>query len=484
MQPKKNGLAFLKKLVPLSFRLIFLSISFLVCLIYVTQTQDLRRRADVLTGTAAIYFTGDNQVEVGSTINFPLTLSTSDSQITAVDVVLVFDETILELTNIEPNTSSDFKTFLPLASGTTNFDEASVLSSAASGEIKFGAVTYNASTQTATTAVSGETVIATLTFQGKAVGSTGLDFTFSVDGTTDSNAVMTDINQAAVEDVLSSATTYTVNVVGNETGTPTPTNTATPTQTPSDTPTPTNTATPTQTPSDTPTPTNTPTNTPIPTNTTAPTSTPTGTLTPTNTAAPTATQTPQPTATNTPQPTATHTPRPTATNTPHPTATNTPHPTSTPTNAPTNTPTTAPTSTLIATATNTQTPTPTVKIKIISEQETKKSDKKTSTRLSTLQPTQTVVSPTSKPIRYLASRESLSPTPAILAKTNKIDQIVHQVTDSSSWPVVKTVGIGAVPALTGVAVSVIQKKSLFTIIGVKNWWPKIKGLLKFFKPQP
>ena len=148
-----------------------------------------------------------------------------------------------------------------------------------------------------------------------------------------------------------------INIVNEESATPTPT--PTPTATP--TATPTTTSTPTPTPTVTPTPTATPsaTNTPTPTPTATPTATPTITSTPTATPTVTPTPTATPSATNTPTPTPTATPTatPTITSTPTPTPTVTPTPTTTP--SATNTPTPTPTATPTATPTITSTPTPT-----------------------------------------------------------------------------------------------------------------------------
>ncbi len=141
--------------------------------------------------------------------------------------------------------------------------------------------------------VSGSGVLATITFQGEAAGTSAISF---------DNILLSDQEG---ESIAADTQDGSVTVTGEETATPTATpseDTPTPTSTPDDTatptPTPDDTLTPTLTPTpgDTPTPTLTPTpgDTPTPTPTPTPGDTPTPTLTPTLTPTPSVTPTPLP----------------------------------------------------------------------------------------------------------------------------------------------------------------------------------------------
>jgi LysM repeat protein len=137
--------------------------------------------------------------------------------------------------------------------------------------------------------VSGDGVVASITFRGKAAGTTGL--------------VLAEVNLVGETANLITATTQDgqLTVSGDDQTSPLPTPTFT--STPSPTPSPTSTTTP------------------APTATGSPSPTPTSTATPTSTVEPTATATVEPTATVTVEPTETPTvePSPTPTGTPQPT---------------------------------------------------------------------------------------------------------------------------------------------------------------------
>lgn len=268
------------------------------------KPQDIREEA--ATQNASLTFISpDNSLNRGETATATIQVNPgTNNQVVGVDVVATFNRSVMQLTNIVPNTTSNLKTFVPLNTS-NNFNIAQIIATAnQTGTITFGAVAFNNGTN-----LGGQTssfMLATLEFSTISTGTSTLSFVHSLNSTTDSNVVSLD----TATDTLQTTTPITFTIINPPTATPT----RTPTNTPTRTPTPTNTLTPTRTPTLTPgQPTVTRTPTPgVPTATATKTPTSTPTRTPTRTPTPVvATPTPTRTPTSVP-PTPTRTPTPTA----------------------------------------------------------------------------------------------------------------------------------------------------------------------------
>lgn len=213
-------------------------------------SQDVRMKAGTLANVATLSFVPSaTQIYKDGTVSVTVKMNPATKPVKAVDVIVKYDRSILELTAVTPDTSSSFKSFLPFTDGGTGFDAAELIALGNStGSFEFGAVAYNTTTGAETTAVTTAVNLATLTFKAKSVGQTTLSFDFDAarEGqtaeTTDSN-VVTEQN-GVVEDILGTASPVTIKVVDVPTVTPVPTSTPTPTATPIPTNTPRPTATP------------------------------------------------------------------------------------------------------------------------------------------------------------------------------------------------------------------------------------------------
>lgn len=132
--------------------------------------------------------TGPSSVAVGQTINVRLALETASESTVGVDAVITFDNSRLSLTQITPNnSSSEFRTFLPLnANGV--FDGAGIMEDAnATGRFSFGALPYDRSVSDLTMPFVGMTDLATLQFRALTTGSTQISFLYN--GTAQTNVV-------------------------------------------------------------------------------------------------------------------------------------------------------------------------------------------------------------------------------------------------------------------------------------------------------
>lgn len=196
----------------------------------------------------------------------PISLSTSGKAIRGVDVIVNFDKTALQLLNITPTGTSAFQTYTPVSSPSGAFDVTRVIAnSTQSGQVEFGAVTFDWVNQKVTPAVATDSAIANLRFHPLKTGQTTVSFVFNPNAlTTDTNIVSdTDPPQELLQSTAQLVNAQ-ISVVASS---PTPTPAATPNPTPTPSPTasikPTATPTPTSTPSATPKPTPSPSSAPL-----------------------------------------------------------------------------------------------------------------------------------------------------------------------------------------------------------------------------
>jgi regulation of enolase protein 1 (concanavalin A-like superfamily) len=149
------------------------------------------KRSTFAAGNATIRVGGVNTVAPNQTFTIPVSINTDNQTISSADVLISYDRNYLILTAITPvaNTTTPLKTFVPVTTSNT-FDTAQVVSQASqSGQIRFGAITYDPAAQAVTSAYNGTTVLANLTFKAIRSGQTPLTFSFSPNSSTDTNLV-------------------------------------------------------------------------------------------------------------------------------------------------------------------------------------------------------------------------------------------------------------------------------------------------------
>lgn len=271
-------------------RYLLSAIIFLVLLIGVFAATQLSQNnqnieEEAATQNASLSFVSQNTaLNPGQTGSVTIQVNPGiGNQVVGVDTMITFNRSVLRLTNIIPNTTTNFKTFVPLSTSNT-FNAAQVIAIANStGTITFGALAFDNGNGANLPGQTNSFMLATLEFSALTNGSSTLTFIHALNATTDSNVVSLDTST----DTLQSTSPITFTVTTPPTSTPTGTPTFTPTRTPTRTPTlapgqPTLTRTPTTVPA-----TNTPTRTPTRTATLTPTRTPTSIpATPTRTPTP------------------------------------------------------------------------------------------------------------------------------------------------------------------------------------------------------
>ncbi|MFC1789954.1 carboxypeptidase regulatory-like domain-containing protein [Patescibacteria group bacterium] len=205
------------------------------------ENLDIRSKAmGEITNTAVLLIEPERlRIPQGQVGLVDVLLDTGGAEVIGVDMVIEFDNQILELSGITPIISNIM--YLPVAAGGTNLDETRVLGEANSlGKIEFGLVAFQ---DVPSLPLVGQNSLVSLEFRGKAVGITNLSFGF--DNTTpdlNHDCNVTVVTEEVVDDILFDTIGATIFVVSTET----PTTTLTPTVTlPTITLTPTATATPT-----------------------------------------------------------------------------------------------------------------------------------------------------------------------------------------------------------------------------------------------
>jgi len=217
-----------------------------IIVLSIQYRQELRKKAADLPDDTSFHLT---YTEIllgigGRTYVYVFLLNPNGIPIDGVDVILRFNQDILQLRSFTTNTETNFKAFLPLVDEGGSFDADRVISQANSlGRLEFGAITFDFATDDFTSPVGdNDVLIAELEFEGISEGSSLVDFDFDPDRE-DTRYETVDCNVAThsdgdVFDILGStdSVTITVSVVGPS---PTPTGTITPSPTPSISPTPT-----------------------------------------------------------------------------------------------------------------------------------------------------------------------------------------------------------------------------------------------------
>ncbi|MFW6143623.1 MAG: cohesin domain-containing protein [Patescibacteria group bacterium] len=176
----------------------FLLFSIIGVAAYLQQRQDVRKKAageqgsvELVLSSPAASEEGKVSVGQGEIFDVPIALYT-DTPLSAVDIVLNFDETVLELIDVQEGSGGNFATFVPVV-GEGEFAKDKVVEEAnASGEIAFGAVTFDYASDSVTEAQALPLeVLSTLSFKAlEPGGQTTIDFQFSEDSNdfADSNA--------------------------------------------------------------------------------------------------------------------------------------------------------------------------------------------------------------------------------------------------------------------------------------------------------
>lgn len=172
-------------------------------LVLVQRSQEIRKKAAGPATVPTIRVGGPGTVQVGQPYTAAVSVDTGLKDISAVDVVLTFPTDKLTLQDIRgydvTQSSTSLKTFNPLNSEGTGFDEESVIAGGNdSGVIKFGAVTFDSATGTTTSPFNSSGValnLLTLNFLVKSNASPGaatIGIDYALGSTIDSNLVPTD----------------------------------------------------------------------------------------------------------------------------------------------------------------------------------------------------------------------------------------------------------------------------------------------------
>jgi len=215
-------------------------IAFPFVLTRLRQSQDIREKAAGLANVASLMAAPDRTTvsldESDPLFSVSLSLDTGGAPVEAVDLVLIFDPSALELVGISPNEASGFNSFLPIGIEGETFDAAGVISRAnSSGRIEFGAVTFdlgdpdNPDDGLLGTAVTGSVPLASLQFRALSPGETTVSFDFdtsregTAEETRDANVVQIGTDPEIVDDILGFTTSATVTISpGTSTATETP----------------------------------------------------------------------------------------------------------------------------------------------------------------------------------------------------------------------------------------------------------------------
>lgn len=201
--------------------------------ILVRQRQLVKKKAAEPVSTPLIAVRGPGSVQTGQEFAAVVSVDTGLKDIGAIDVVLNFPQDKFSLQDIQgydvTQVGTSLKTFMPLNSPGTVFDKGKVISEASSsGQIKFGAVTFNSATGTTTSPFNSnglEVNLLTLNFlvKNNAVpGSATISVSHTPGLNTDSNLIFSSDGKDVLERVVSCP------VVINTVLTPTPTQTAQP----------------------------------------------------------------------------------------------------------------------------------------------------------------------------------------------------------------------------------------------------------------
>jgi hypothetical protein len=179
----------------------------------VKEDQNITKKAS--GGQGSLSLPAQRNVEVGNEFSLPVMLDTDGESITAVDVVINFNRSDLELTDISPRVKiGSLETFMPLDSG-GSFRRQEVINKANSeGKIAFGAAAFRWNEEKVLGGFNGlmgqSNPLAILKFKPKrASQGTEINFNFTPGSTTDSNLV------SGTADILSQVTNCRFSTGGN-----------------------------------------------------------------------------------------------------------------------------------------------------------------------------------------------------------------------------------------------------------------------------
>lgn len=224
----------------MSILLLSITIAFLPLLILgLRYRQEVRKKAGVRPNEAVLTLAGPSgAVNQGDVFPVTLSLNTGGRNVFGVDVILDFNSANLKLVGITPNTSTNFKVFPPLVTGTENFAILTpefIAQANASNKIEFGAVSYNfaldggAGYDPYNYPVNGSNVLlATLQFEALAASGNQmiyLNFDPSHEGVSgqscaanpnqescDCNVILVDRPAGVVDDILGTANPLTISI--------------------------------------------------------------------------------------------------------------------------------------------------------------------------------------------------------------------------------------------------------------------------------
>ena len=220
----------------LIFSLLLISLG--IALNLVQKRQEIRKRAEVNYTASLSLAPTEVEVEPGGTFDDNIILDPGGQTVMAVDVILNFNQTLLEITDLVPNLDA-FQTIAPVNEN-GGFDKAGVISAANNtGKLEFGAASFDWLGGTPDGGVSEAVNLMIVTFKAKTAGESTISFGFNglydpgnPETSRDSNVVT--ISGDEVVDILQdiSGNTTVVTISGEVTPIPTPTPTSALTPTP------------------------------------------------------------------------------------------------------------------------------------------------------------------------------------------------------------------------------------------------------------
>lgn len=210
--------------------------------VLIQTRQEMRKKAAVDYTASLNLSRTEVELEPGGIFDDNIILNPGDQTVVAADVILNFNQNLLEITDLVPNLNA-FQTFAPVQEGGSFNKDSVKVEANQTGKLEFGAVSFDWLGGATGGGVSEAVNLMTVTFKAKAPGESTISFGFDglydpgkPETSRDSNVVV--ISGEEVVDILAdpSENITTVRISGEVTPTvspsPTPTQIITPTPTP------------------------------------------------------------------------------------------------------------------------------------------------------------------------------------------------------------------------------------------------------------
>jgi len=192
------------------------------------STRIIRLNAQTPTPSSELLMnTPTNQINVGDTAEVSIGMNTNGRVVTGVDVVINFDNNLLDVVGISLGTP--FKTIVPGTNNVIDLTKAVKINSTDPSHsiIDFGLLAYDPSTNTPTEGLTGSfdplnNPLATITFRAKTVGQATLSYKFDGNNmTTDSN-IVSDVSGTPSDVMIQPGSALIIGIIEAIPPTPTP----------------------------------------------------------------------------------------------------------------------------------------------------------------------------------------------------------------------------------------------------------------------